>query len=372
MLNTQFLYTLLVNPKLGLTLSLHEWQNVIFVLREAKLLGSLYHTAKQASCYDDYPDYAQKHLFSAQIYAQRQAQQITFESLEIRALLEQVGVTAVFLKGAGYTLRNSLNGRGRVCSDIDILVTKENLPKAERHLKSNRWQSEQLNDYDEKYYRQWAHEIPPLFQINRATVLDMHHNVYLPISGRSPDIDLFLDSRDKTESGCFVLNPRLSLLHSIIHLFTNEDSSSWMRDLFDIYLLAKEFNDDNLWEDIIELGNKTNFQFEVYCCLKALEYYSLMTLDRTSKKFIEGFEVTKRQSWILENAILPAFCPEHSLLMTNKISRAKNLVYLRGHWIKMPLGVLIKHFTFKSFFAVRDQIVGKHHFDPKLPDNPNW
>lgn len=372
MLNTKLLFNLLLHPNKGLTLSLEVWQDTIFVLREAKLLASLYHAAKRNGCYNEYPDFAKRHLFSAQVYAARQAQQIRFESAELLRLFEQIKVEAIFLKGAGYTLRDSLNSQGRVCSDIDVLVKKTDLSKAESHLKANRWQSEQLNDYDEKYYREWAHEVPPLFQINRATVLDMHHNVYLPISGRSPNIDLFLSATQATQNGCLVFSPATSIMHSIIHLFTNEDSSSWLRDLLDITLLIQEYDSPALWQEIIDLGQQTDFQFEVYSCFKALEHYSDLALPEIAQQFMQCYLPSKGQTWLLKHAILPAFAIEHSSVLTRKIRWAKTIVYYRGHWMKMPLGVLAKHFVIKSFMSIRDQIVGKYHFDPKLPQNPNW
>ncbi|GAB2698506.1 nucleotidyltransferase family protein [Aliiglaciecola aliphaticivorans] len=369
---TKTLYELLLTPKLGLALSTKEWQSVIFILRESKLLASLYYVAKREGCYQDYPDFAKRHLFSAQVYAKRQAQQICFEAVEFRLLLEQVGITAVFLKGAAYTLRKSLNSYGRVCSDIDVLVNKKDLNIAEAHLKQNRWQSEELSDYDEKYYRDWAHEVPPLIHVNRATVVDMHHNLYPPISGRATNISQFISSRQKTQSGCFVLDPATTVMHSIIHMFANEDSSSWMRDLFDIMLLIEEFGDDQFWGSLVDLSNKTDFNFEFVSCLKALQLYSNKPLPDVANTCLENYKFNKVELWILHQGILPAICPEHDLLLTPKIRWAKKLVYFRGHWIKMPFYVLIKHFAFKSFFAIRDQIMGKHHFDPKLPENPNW
>ncbi|GAA6184225.1 nucleotidyltransferase family protein [Aliiglaciecola sp. NS0011-25] len=372
MLDTKILFQLLLSPRLGLTLTLSQWQNVIFIFRESKLLASLYHVALRDGSFDQYPEFAKRHLGSAQVYAKRQAQQILFEAVEFRLQLEQVGITAVFLKGAGYTLRNSLNSHGRVCSDIDVLVNKKDLSAAEAHLKNNRWQSEVLSDYDEKYYRQWAHEVPPLIHINRATVVDMHHNLYPPISGRTTNIDQFISSRLKTASGCFVLEPATTVMHSIIHLFANEDSSSWIRDLFDITLLIKEYESDDFWTSLIDLSKQTDFEFEFVCCMHALKFYTDISVPEIANDYIARYKMTKIQVWLMNHAIIPAICPEHDLLLTAKIRWAKKLVYLRGHWIKMPFNVLIKHFAFKSFFAIRDQIMGKHHFDPKLPENPNW
>ncbi|WP_297822971.1 nucleotidyltransferase family protein [uncultured Paraglaciecola sp.] len=183
----------LLEPKRGLRFDLDTWQSVILVLREEKLLATLYHLALETAVFEHYPEFAQRHLYSASIYARRQSKQIFYEALLLQELLEKNGVTPIFLKGANYTLRSSRNSQGRICSDIDVLVKVEELDSCESLLLSQNWHSEKLTQYDEQYYRQWAHEIPPLIHPFRGTVLDVHHNLYLPISGRSPKIELFIN-----------------------------------------------------------------------------------------------------------------------------------------------------------------------------------
>jgi hypothetical protein len=36
------------------------------------------------------------------------------------------------------------------------------------------WLSEELTEHDEKYYRKWAHETPPLRHSKRGTIVDIH------------------------------------------------------------------------------------------------------------------------------------------------------------------------------------------------------
>ncbi|GAA0857943.1 nucleotidyltransferase family protein [Aliiglaciecola litoralis] len=372
MITTESIFELLLKPQVGLNYTLKQWQEMLFVLREAKLVASLYNSAMRHNCYQAYPDFIQQHLNSACVYAQRQALQIRFEAVELCKLLEEIDVTAIFLKGAGYTLRDSINSRGRICSDLDLLVNKQDIARAEAHLKLKRWKSQHLTDYDEQYYRQWAHEIPPLIHINRSTVVDMHHNLYPPISGRAVDIACFISSREKTQSGCFVLDPASTVMHSIIHMFANEDSSSWTRDLLDITLLVDEFQDSGFWQQLIHLAKQTKFEFEFISCLHALAHYSAIEFPIEVANYMKQRNLTGSDRWLVENVIIPAIAPEHDHVVTKRIAFAKMMVYLRGHWIKMPAAILCKHFAVKTFLSLRDKLFGKHHFDPKLPKNPNW
>ena len=200
----------------------------------------------------------------------------------------------------------------------------------------------------------------------------MHHNIYPPISGRAPSVERFLASRVTTEIGCFVLDPACTILHSAIHMFTNEDSSSWMRDLLDIILLLEEYGSEDTWENLILLAEEINFTAELAFCLTAVKFYSNLRLPVKALNCVKSQRLNAIQIWLMDTIFINAIVPEHDSVNKFNNRLAKQIVYFRGHWIKMPLPILIKHFAIKSFLAIRDKVIGKHHFDPKLPQNPNW
>ncbi|GAC21976.1 nucleotidyltransferase domain-containing protein [Paraglaciecola arctica] len=355
----------LLDPKKGLNFDLDTWQSVILVLREEKLLATLYHLALDIAVFEQYPEFAQRHLYSASIYARRQSKQIFYEALLLQELLGKNGITPIFLKGANYTLRGSKNSQGRICSDIDVLVKVEDLDNCESLLLSQNWKSEKLTQYDERYYRKWAHEIPPLIHPFRGTVLDVHHNLYLPISGRSPKIELFINELEFTDDNFAVLKIPQTVMHSIIHLFMNENFSSGMRDLFDIYRLIKAYADESFWNELIVLARQSNFLVELQYCLRALEIiFSFEVPEYVSIALNENQLSWTQRIWakhIFVNAILP----QHPLISLSRQSFASSLAYFRGHWVKMPKTVLIKHFIVKMYNQLLDQVLGKHQLDPK-------
>lgn len=370
-IDTRQLFRLLCQPALARELSLAEWQQVIFILREAKLLASFCISAERQEQLQHFPAYAKRHLISAKVYANRQAQQVRFECAELHKLLAAEGIEVVFLKGAAYTLANTTNFEGRICSDLDVLVKKPQLDAAEALLQANSWRSSILTDYDERYYREWAHEIPPLAHMHRGTVLDLHHNLYLPISGRAADMKLFFAQLSCTVEGYSVLAKPAMVLHSIIHLFTNEDTSSAMRDLWDLYLLLPQHNDDAFWQQLTELACKTGFNTELLDCLAVLQYYFAIDYVVSSNGIVSATDIKKHRFW--RASVLPnAMVPEHSSILTLRHKLAKQLVYLHGHWIKMPATVLVTHLMLKSWLGLRDKVFGKYHFDPKLPPNQHW
>lgn len=365
----QHILLYLAEPKRCLCLSLPQWQMLIWLLREAKLLSALTAAIERADLLNQLPAYARRHLQSALVYADRQAQQVRFECAELQRVFVNAGIEAVYLKGAAYALAQTLNSRGRICNDLDVLVAKSQLAAAENLLQQHGWRTDKLTAYDERYYRQWSHEIPPMMHINRGTVLDLHHNLYLPISGRAADMTRFLSLTQSTSSAALVLKPEAMVLHSIIHLFTNEDMQSALRDLWDLYLLITQFSSVAFWQQLISLADQSGFSAELKHCCSALRYYlapvlDALTLQHCSNMANDGLW----QQYIL----LPAMVPAHPLVCGWRQRLAKQMMYLRGHWLKMPLWILCKHLTIKAFLAGRDQLFGKYQFVAKRPPNQHW
>ena len=109
------------------------------------------------------------------------------EVAHVEGALAATGVPFILLKGAAYLLAGLKAARGRMFSDIDILVPRRALPDVEAALMLSGWASANITPYDQRYYRRWMHELPPLKHISRRTLLDVHHAI-LPTTARlKPD-----------------------------------------------------------------------------------------------------------------------------------------------------------------------------------------
>lgn len=360
----QQLACFLTSPEIATGLPLDRWAQLILILRECKLLASFYHVSIEKKCFEHYSEYVQKHLYAASIHAARQNTQVLFEGDNLRTLLAKIDVNPIFLKGANYILRDSINSRGRIVSDIDILVKKEDIKKVESTLKSALWQSEKLSDYDDKYYRKWAHEIPPLIHLLRETVLDVHHNFYLPISGRAPNMILFASSAETVTGGCLVLGEAETVLHSIIHLFMNEDFTNAFRDLYDLHLLIHEYESDEFWQTLDTLAHTTKFEKELYYCLVLLVKIFDARKQPIFAKLDNRYKSLSSDIFI-HTVLFNGVTPRHSLLNNYKNRTARFFVFIRGHWIKMPVHILMVHLTIKSYKGVVELIFGKYFLDEK-------
>ena len=74
----------------------------------------------------------------------------------------------LLLKGGGYVAAGLPPGTGRRVADIDVLVPRADLARVEQLLRDHGWEFPDLDPYDERYYREWMHELPPLIQRNKS------------------------------------------------------------------------------------------------------------------------------------------------------------------------------------------------------------
>ena len=96
------------------------------------------------------------------------------------------------MKGCAYLLAGLPHAEGRQFADVDLLVPESRLGEVEARLRDNGWQTAELTPYDERYYREWTHELPPLTHAERDVEVDLHHNVQMRTSRLKPDAHLLL------------------------------------------------------------------------------------------------------------------------------------------------------------------------------------
>jgi hypothetical protein len=89
----------------------------------------------------------------------------------------------ILLKGAGYVLAGIRAARGRMFSEVDVLVPRVRLADVEAALMLAGWATTNPSAFDQLYFRQWMHGLPTLQHIRRQTVLDVHHAI-LPDTAR--------------------------------------------------------------------------------------------------------------------------------------------------------------------------------------------
>lgn len=272
--------------------------------------------------------------------------------------LAQLGVKALFLKGAAYTVAGVLAGNGRLYSDTDILVPKNRLDDVERMLMWNGWLDGKQNNYDQKYYRQWMHELPPKYHSHRGSVLDVHHNI-LPISSAlSPDADLLIkDAINIADSDYWVLAPVDMVLHSASHLFWDGEFENALRDLTDLDLLLREFSNKNVnfWIELLNRADRLGLGKPLFYALRYLKHFLRTPIPKEIIHFSDIYGPGVFKTRLMDFLFMQAIKPHHLSCQTYLTAFACWLLYIRSHYLRMPWYLLIPHLTRKAWMRLTDK-----------------
>jgi hypothetical protein len=245
--STDLLTGALRHPASLTALALPDWERLVREARRADLLSRIACLAEAQRVLDDIPAAPRAHLQSARVLAAAQHEEVRREVRHVAAALRPLEVPIVLLKGAAYVMAGRGAALGRLFSDIDILVPKERIAEVEGALMMRGWMTTHQSAYDQRYYREWMHELPPLQHIQRQTTLDVHHAI-LPLTARlQPDPAKLMAASVAIEGdggALRVLAPCDMILHGMAHLLHNEDLSHGLRDLSDFDLLLREHGTD--------------------------------------------------------------------------------------------------------------------------------
>jgi hypothetical protein len=351
-LSGQELIDFLRHPDQLRNLPLHRWDALLRVARRTNLVGRLAIGVRKLELHANLPDAVLKHIESAEILTTHQRAAIEWETRHIAEAFTGFDQPVVLLKGAAYACSGLVAAEGRLFGDVDILVPRESMNAAEAALMLKGWTTGQNDPYDERYYRQWMHEIPPMTHRGRGTVIDLHHNI-LPLTTKSsPDPELLIEASEPLADSRFrVLCPIDMVIHSATHLFYESELQNGLRDLFDLDALLVEFSarSAGFWDELAERAVRLGLALPVSLALRntlaVLGTQSPTAVRAALEKaagqgglFLSGLDAVYRQ----------ALMPDHPLSTNATAVLARFFVYLRGHYLRMPPSLLAVHLGRKA------------------------
>jgi len=139
------------SPQALVGASLAEWEVLVRQAHRANLLPRIAVALDDLGLMREVPAAPRAHLVAARALAQAQADAVRREIAYIDRALAATGVPIVLLKGAAYLLAGLRAARGRMFSDIDILVPQGALAEVEAALMLKGWASAKTTPYDQRY-----------------------------------------------------------------------------------------------------------------------------------------------------------------------------------------------------------------------------
>jgi Uncharacterised nucleotidyltransferase len=270
----------------------------------------------------------------------------------------------VLLKGTAYAAAGLPCAAGRQIGDLDILVARDDLDRAEVALLAAGWEWVKSDPYDDAYYRNHMHELPPLIHKDRDRMIDVHHTILplthrvkpdasammrtaaiLPGTGRwreateGPDAGvcsastLFAPDSDPSDpcgatspfrGGFNVLSPADMLIHCAAHVMADGDLAGGLRNMWDLYWLASQQRSE--WAELCLRAQHHGLERTVVRAGRVAEhlYGDRVSLQPADHLFLRA--LTARDDWGR------ATRPFTRLFFT-----------IRSHWLRMPPLMLARH-----------------------------
>jgi len=325
------------------------WDQLLRQASSAGLLGRLAALAQACGVEAGLPTPVRRHMCAALTIAEQQQRAVRWELVQLAPVLERLDGPVLLLKGAAYAAAGLPPAAGRLFSDIDLLVPRSQIATAEALLTFDGWVSSHHSEYDQRYYRQWMHELPPMMHIRRKTVLDLHHNI-LPETARiQTRPDLILASAQALPE-----HPRFSIpapddlvLHSATHLFHEGEWQHGLRDLVDIdALLRARGGEPQQWDRLLARAEALNLGRPLFYGLRYCQQLLSTPLPAGLLERCPGRPGT-RAAAAMDALFIPALATAHPSCRRPGSGFAAWALYVRSHWLRMPPQLLLPHLAQK-------------------------
>lgn len=329
-----------------------QWESLLAQARAARLSARLCRLFEERGWIGEVPDAPRRHLRSAMRTAEALHRDACYEIARLREALRDVPTPVVLLKGGAYLAAGLPPARGRLFSDVDVMVSRDALPAVETALFGAGWIPEKLDPYDDRYYREWMHELPPMQHVVRGSLLDIHHTITPPTSRFAVD-GAPLIARARPLPG----DPRLSVLapvdmvlHSAVHLMQDGDFSAGLRDLLDVDDLLRHFAaDPGFWPELLWRARELGFGPTLHQVLTQIE----RLFGTRPPASLTAEAAALRRGGIGERLIghllVVALRPDHPSCDGPSTGISRWLLYVRSHWMRMPWYQIGPHLIRKAW-----------------------
>jgi hypothetical protein len=328
------------------------WDLLVRQARSAGLLARVGELVHGAGWQARVPGGVQAHLEAARILAFAHHDEMRREVKHIVKALAPLSVRMVLLKGTAYLLAGLPAAAGRTFSDVDILVPRQRLDDVERALLLSGWASTHHSPYDQRYYRKWMHELPPLQHIRRQTVLDVHHAILPDTARRRPDSTKLLAAALALPGmpGVHVFAPADMVLHCIAHLFHNDDMRRGLRDLSDLDRLLRHFGATaGFWDTLLARGGELDLERPLHYGLQCAHLILGTPVPAPVLDAAAGAAPGRMLRSLMGALWQRVLAAPHGSVRLPTTPAAHFMLYVRAHWLRMPPGLLLRHLAVKAW-----------------------
>lgn len=324
-----------------------EWS---LLFSEARRSGVLHRLAVELECGTEelgsVPFRLHGHVRSSSLQSVAFRIDVVRELQFIKSALAKLDAPVILLKGASYVLLDLPSASGRTFGDVDILVPKKQIPSAEALLMIGGWSVGQIDAYDDRYYREWSHEIPPMTHLRRGTTIDLHHSLVMPTCRVHVASDMMVNEAIPVSGQdlWWRLRDEDILLHAISHLILNSEFDRGLRDLWDIDLLFRHYCSCSpaFPERLASRANEVG-----------LGELTLQALALASRFFCTPLlpPFSSKHESVVSKLIAIASSTRHTATRPRWQGVADVILAFREMYLRLPGRFLVRHLTHKAGFG---------------------
>jgi hypothetical protein len=260
---------------------------------------------------------------------------LEYEISRVERALSATDIQPIVLKGGAYVACMRRAAAGRRVSDLDIMVHESELDMTEAALLAAGWQRDEATDnaYDQSYYRKWMHELPPLRHEKRNTILDVHHRIIPRTSRVKIDNDaLIADAVSVPGKRVRTFSDIDTFIHAAVHALGEGSFDTPARSLIELYYLFVDLStqaQSRLIERADNVGAIRPVQLALWLVGEGFDRDDALALAKTAGGL-----------WLLYGVKHAALAKLGTGL---NAQLAKAFLYLRSHYLRMPLYLLVPH-----------------------------
>ena len=346
----------LASPERAAALGPGEWDFVVRIARGARLLGVIRARLERTQLLGAIPPEVRAQLEGAWRTAAYRRQMVLREMWAVAKVLVPLGVPLVALKGAAYIAQGLRCAEGRLPEDLDLMVPRDRLDEVEQALVGAGWASETTDPYDQRYYRVWSHELPPMRFAGHPIELDVHHTILPPVGRVRPEDRALFEGTVPIPGFPFgALSPADQVLHACAHLFESSDCIGRLRDLVDIDgLLREHAATPGFWTTLLVRARLHRLGRSLWYAL----HYGQTWLGTPCPENM-ALEVARLRPAAVGRAVMDRMIPRALLPQqpdeepTFGVRLARFALVFRSMWLRMPPWLLAYHSAAKLVRHVR-------------------
>lgn len=331
--DTWLLVDCLREPDRALRLNDGDWVALITMARAETLMGTLAYRLKDKKV----PKLVENIISDALIDSEYQYRSALWEVDCARRALESYDGPVVLMKGSAYAAAGIEASHGRSIGDLDIMVSEGGLKEVESLLIKAGWEWVKEDDYDDAYYRDYMHELPPLIHKERDRMIDVHHTILPKTAKPNPNALAMIADAIPIEDGHYIFMPEDMVCHCAAHLMADGDLAGGLRNLWDMHCLLSDFS-----------GAAGDFWMRLKQRAQQHELWDAVHLSARQANALYGTPIpTDWMQWSLRDTLF-----QKRLLARNSWGQQRHKLlrfafYIRSHWLRMPPLMLTKHLLTK-------------------------